>query len=786
MILERIEVRDFRSHRRTRVDFEEGISVIIGDNGSGKTSILDAINFALFKQKPNKDINVDDLIRRGAEETKVAVTFHSNGRVYRVVRGRKKGKALGSALYEIKEGEEILRVKGEDEITKEIEEILRVNGELFTSAIYIKQGEIDSLISAAPAVRKEHVGKLLGAEDLERAHQRMGEIIKEYRIRVEGFRNIPEDIKAKEEAMEGERKEVSGLRKELKTVVEKLEEKRGEFRGSEERIKRLEKIEKLQSEKKLNEAGIRHMEDNLKKIEAAERDLKETEDIHKRFIRLEEEIETLKGKRSKLARLAEREAQLGKESEKLKGKIKELDASLSRAFEEYTSILETRIESLDQLESACSRRLKEAERRKKEMEERRDKALSVINTLKGQNREIERTIQGLKEVRDSCPVCGKPLSKEHKKELLEEYSAKVKENLEEISKGGAMLKKIEEEMEGIKGLLEKLKGVNIALLRSRMQERTEAVRRVEEIGGEMEENKKLLKGLEDLEENISKKEEERDELREGQEKYISAQRFLRENLPEKERLQEKIKFSLKRIEEIEGEIKDLVKALGYEPELEELWDLRERHKRLWDELTAIEKEKTEKESIMSEKNRRVDALQKEIMELKEKEREGKKLVEFLIFLEKIRHLFHKDSLQRDLRVKSKPLVERYSREVFDRFNLPYSDLALTEDFNILLYSPHGEESVDMLSGGEKIAAALALRIGIAKALSGPAMELIILDEPTIHLDAQRRQELVEIIKRLTSIPQTIVVTHDKEFENAADRLILVEKTEGISQVRYEG
>ncbi|MFQ5975494.1 MAG: AAA family ATPase [Candidatus Hydrothermarchaeales archaeon] len=90
----------------------------------------------------------------------------------------------------------------------------------------------------------------------------------------------------------------------------------------------------------------------------------------------------------------------------------------------------------------------------------------------------------------------------------------------------------------------------------------------------------------------------------------------------------------------------------------------------------------------------------------------------------------------------------------------------------------------MLSGGEKIASALALRIGIAKALSGSAMELIILDEPTTHLDTVRRRDLVEIIKRLSSIPQTIVVTHDKEFESAADTLIEVEKIKGVSSVRY--
>jgi exonuclease SbcC len=222
--------------------------------------------------------------------------------------------------------------------------------------------------------------------------------------------------------------------------------------------------------------------------------------------------------------------------------------------------------------------------------------------------------------------------------------------------------------------------------------------------------------------------------------------------------------------------------LGYEPDENELRECKEKHRQIWDELSALEKEKVKKESIMHEKNKRIEEYERDLANLEEKKRESEALTEFLYFLEKVRRIFHKDYLQRDLRLKSKPLIERYAREIFGSFNLPYSDLMLTDDFNIVLYGPEGEESVEMLSGGERISSALALRMGIAKALSGPAMELIILDEPTIHLDAQRRQELVEIIKRLSSIPQTIVVTHDKEFEQAADRLISVEKVNGISRI----
>ncbi len=110
-------------------------------------------------------------------------------------------------------------------------------------------------------------------------------------------------------------------------------------------------------------------------------------------------------------------------------------------------------------------------------------------------------------------------------------------------------------------------------------------------------------------------------------------------------------------------------------------------------------------------------------------------------------------------------------------------MTLTDDYSIIVHGPNGEERVDMLSGGERIAAALALRVGLSRALSGQRLELLILDEPTIHLDSQRRRELVDIIKNLSLIPQTIVVTHDKEFEEAADRVIEVEKINGVSRVK---
>ncbi|MCE7698775.1 MAG: DNA repair protein Rad50, partial [Methanobacterium paludis] len=126
------------------------------------------------------------------------------------------------------------------------------------------------------------------------------------------------------------------------------------------------------------------------------------------------------------------------------------------------------------------------------------------------------------------------------------------------------------------------------------------------------------------------------------------------------------------------------------------------------------------------------------------------------------------------------LIEQNTREFFEKFNFEYSDIKLDEDYDVTVYGPAGKNSLDMISGGERIAVALALRLGITQALSGGNLELVMLDEPTIHLDSYRRQELIDLLKRMSIIPQMIIVTHDPDLEEAADTILRVKKEKGES------
>ena len=156
--------------------------------------------------------------------------------------------------------------------------------------------------------------------------------------------------------------------------------------------------------------------------------------------------------------------------------------------------------------------------------------------------------------------------------------------------------------------------------------------------------------------------------------------------------------------------------------------------------------------------------------------------DYIELLNHFRSLYSKNGIQKDLRNISRPLIQKYTKQFFNEFNFNYSDLTLDEEYDVTVYGPEGESSMSMVSGGEKIAIALALRLGITQAMSKGELDTILLDEPTIHLDSSRRHELINLLKDMSLLPQMIIVTHESQLENAADNIIKVEKENGISKV----
>jgi len=79
-----IELGDFLSHSETKLEFADGVTVFVGKNGAGKSSIIDGITFSLFGQHTRKSNK--GLIKRGSNQGYSKIEFSINGKKYETVR----------------------------------------------------------------------------------------------------------------------------------------------------------------------------------------------------------------------------------------------------------------------------------------------------------------------------------------------------------------------------------------------------------------------------------------------------------------------------------------------------------------------------------------------------------------------------------------------------------------------------------------------------------------------------------------------------------------------------
>jgi len=114
----------------------------------------------------------------------------------------------------------------------------------------------------------------------------------------------------------------------------------------------------------------------------------------------------------------------------------------------------------------------------------------------------------------------------------------------------------------------------------------------------------------------------------------------------------------------------------------------------------------------------------------------------------------------------------------------------TRDVSITCYSKNEVLELESLSGGEKVSVALALRLGMANLLGASNLNLMILDEPTTHLDAERKKSLVGVLSQLSNISnsetpmQFLIITHDAEIfeDSTVEKIYRFESSEQGSKV----
>jgi exonuclease SbcC len=170
-----LRLANFRRHAEAELRFDDAgqIVLVAGRNGVGKTSLLEAITYALYAEGRHGRRNLDQLLRRGAEleGMEVEMSFTVGEDRYRVLR-RRDGRSSTAVLW----ANDHPLVEGQREVTDEITRVLGMDSAGFRLATIAQQKDLDGLASLTPATRTRMVGRLLRLDALTRARDAASEI----------------------------------------------------------------------------------------------------------------------------------------------------------------------------------------------------------------------------------------------------------------------------------------------------------------------------------------------------------------------------------------------------------------------------------------------------------------------------------------------------------------------------------------------------------------------------------------------------------------------------------
>jgi exonuclease SbcC len=181
-----LRLRNFRSYFGDEASFdfrERRLVGIVGPIGSGKSSILDAIAFALYGRTASVGKGTKALIHQRAEHGTVAFRFDIDGDLWEAQRMLRKKGAGDHALYRLKDdsedAEKLEQVVGEAEVNARIVELLGLDFDAFGRSVLLAQGRFAEFLTARPAERDKVLKGVFGLDRIDRmravAKERAGE-----------------------------------------------------------------------------------------------------------------------------------------------------------------------------------------------------------------------------------------------------------------------------------------------------------------------------------------------------------------------------------------------------------------------------------------------------------------------------------------------------------------------------------------------------------------------------------------------------------------------------------
>lgn len=220
MIPVQLTLKNFLSYHDATLDFS-GLhtACICGSNGAGKSSLLEAITWAIWGQ--SRAASEDDIINSGAKEVRVDFTFSSNQHNYRVIRTRHRG---SSSFLEFQvatpNGFKTLTERGVRATQQLILEHIKLDYDTFINSAYLRQGRADEFMLKRATERKEILAELLKLNQYDELEERAKDMSR-------SFKGQAEQLERSMESMEStlqQREAIAHSLDEIETQVNQLQQ----------------------------------------------------------------------------------------------------------------------------------------------------------------------------------------------------------------------------------------------------------------------------------------------------------------------------------------------------------------------------------------------------------------------------------------------------------------------------------------------------------------------------------------------------------------------------------
>lgn len=835
MQLRRLEVRNIRSYETGRVEFSPGTTLIVGDVGAGKTSLLYAIEMALFGVA---EVDAAYLVRHGAGHAEVAVRFEDGEHRYDVGRRFRRIRRKGRETFESEEisfrEDGVKTTYSATEVRHRVIELLgfpdnpnpQAHSDLWRWAIYVPQERMREILSARAQDRLETIRKALGVE--------------RYRTAAENAQELAADVRASAR----HRRELAGRLghydlefADATQAADRLRLERAERERTLARLVAEQESARVRSEEA--ERAAHRLEAELREAESLAREQGADQHGIAERRRLASERASESSRRS-----AEREANRAEAAEvasrraafaAAEARLKEARGELDRHAGEIRALAAARAEL-----AAAERRHEELGSRLRRATSDRDAARVEAERAAGEGpareppvptpaslAEIERKIaearakeraaverlararSGLAEIDELlaggvCPRCHQAVRPDAFGPHREESAAAVRAAEEEGRAAEAAIASLDAERKA-RERYERAHERWIEVEKRRASLREAARRRDEEfaeLSAASTEAERTLaaarekvralepeelraegyrRAVADAEASGERAREALDRALHAEERVRALDEALRALAAESERAERELAALERRMREREGRLAELAGSTRDRAAIEEA--LRAARA----ERTAAERRLAEEREAMVRADTRLDSEVRRVAAAEKGRAERAAFVAEADLLERTAAWASGPfrvsllTMERELLAHAQATFDRsfarfFAALVDDPALVARTDSGFTPEVLI-----EGEATpAEALSGGERTALALAFRLALAdvvRSLGEVRLETLLLDEPTDGFSAEQVIRMGELLGEL-ALPQVIIVSHEGQLASVADRTVRVRKEDG--------